>query len=172
MSIDDIAKQDKVKPGTIEESLRCVEAQNQIFGVQSLENNTIEVISHLKDLEKQALEEALTAEKYVYSNNSANAGEVIAAEPDHDTRLRAVGQITEKTKSVMLRHAKGNTQNTHVNVGVGVGVSNGESTNFESRLRDLVKKRQQLQAASENELPVGGEILDVTPEREKLAVDG
>jgi hypothetical protein len=171
MSVEDIAKQDKKTILTIEESIRMVEAQAQIYGIAALESSTIEIVSHVKDLEKQALTEALLAEKNVYAHAGDNVGEVIASEPDHEIRLKAVSEITEKTKAVMSRHAKGNTQTTQVNVGVGVGVHTGGATNFESRLRDIVKKRQ-LNAANPGELATGGNIIDVIPEKEKLAVNG
>jgi hypothetical protein len=171
MSIEDIAKQDKKTTGTIEESIRTVEAQAQIFGIAALESSTIEVVSHVKDLEKQALTEALLAEKNVYAHTGDNAGDVIASEPDHEIRLKAVSEITEKTKVVMSRHAKGHTQTTQVNVGVGVGVHTDGATNFESRLREIVKKRQ-LNAANSGELAADSNVIDVIPEKEKLAVNG
>lgn len=170
MGMEEIAKADKVSVRTIEESISYVEAQNQMLGIAALEVNTIEVIGHVKELEKQALVEALTAEIPVWGTGDA-VGEIVASTPDHDTRLRAVGEITEKTKAVMMRHAKGNTNTTQVNVGVGVGVSNNEATNFETRLREIQKTRR-LNVVSQSELPAGANTLEVVPEREKLAVDG
>src|SRR5271156_7110060 len=170
MSIEEIAKQDKRSVLTIEQSIRLVEAQAQIYGVNALEVSTIEVISSAKELEKQALKEALVAEKNIYADNGPNAGQVIASEPDHDIRLKAVSEITEKTKAVISRHTKGNIQTTQVNVGVGVGVHTDGATNFESRLREIVKKRQL--GASQSELSAGGNVIDVIPEKEKLAVNG
>jgi hypothetical protein len=170
MSIEDIARQDKVKPEQIETSIRLVEAQAQLFGIQSVETDTIELVSHVKEIEKMAVTEALVAEKRVYAHEGENAGEVIASEPDHEIRLRASEGLTEKIKAVMVRHVKGHTQNTNVNVGVGVGISAGESTNFESRLRDIVKKRQL--STSQTELPAGGNVIEIVPEKEKTVVDG
>lgn len=170
MSIEEIAKQDKRSVLTIEESIRTVEAQAQIYGIAALETNTIEIVSHVKDLEKQALTEALLAERNVYGTGD-NVGAVIASEPDHEIRLKAVSEITEKTKAVMSRHTKGNTQTTQVNVGVGVGVHTDGATNFEARLRDIVKKRQ-LNAGNPGELAAGGNVIDIIPEKEKLAVNG
>src|SRR5271156_5827308 len=167
MSIEEIAKQDKRSVLTIEQSIRLVEAQAQIYGVNALEVSTIEVISSAKELEKQALKEALVAEKNIYADNGPNAGQVIASEPDHDIRLKAVSEITEKTKAVISRHTKGNTQTTQVNVGVGVGVHTDGATNFESRLREIVKKRH----TEQPELPAAG-VIDIVPEKEKLSVDG
>lgn len=170
MSIEDIARQDKIKPESVEASIRLVEAQAQLFGIQSVETNTIELVTHVKEIEKQAVTEALTAEKHVYAHAGENAGAVIASEPDHEIRLRASEGLTEKIKAVMIRHVKGNTQNTNVNVGVGVGITTGESANFESRLREIVKKRQL--NVSQNELPAGGNVVDIVPEKAKTVVDG
>lgn len=170
MSLDDIAKQDKITVESIERSIKLVEAQAQLFGIQSVETNTVELVTHVKEIEKQAITEALIAEKNVYAHEGENAGEVIASEPDHEIRLRASEGLTEKIKAVMVRHVKGHTQNTNVNVGVGVGVTTGESANFESRLREIVKKRQL--TASQNELPAGGNVVDIVPEKEKTVVDG
>lgn len=170
MSLEEIAKADKVAIATVEESVNMVRAQNKIFGIEALEASTIEIIQANKALEKQALSDALLAERYVYGHGD-NAGEVVASEPDHDIRLRAVSEITEKTKAVMAKHAKGNSTNVQVGVGVGVGVTNNDPTNFETRLRDIQKKRR-VEVVSQSELPAGAPTLEVVPEREKLAVDG
>lgn len=168
VSLEEIARVDKVKPLTVDESIRMCKAQEQIFGIDALETHTIEIITSAKDLEKQALAEALTAESQVFGHTDDTAGQVIASVPNHEARMRAFDSLTKRTTAIMARHVKGPTTNHNVNVGVGVISSHGGgATNFEERLREVTRRRQQL-TAGENALPAG-DILDVEAEESASA---
>jgi hypothetical protein len=162
ISVEEIAKTDKVKPTAIEESIRLCKAQEQIYGINALETHTIEIITSAKDLEKQAIAEALTAETQVFGHTEDTAGEVIASVPNHEVRMRAMDTLTKRTSAIMARHVKGPTTNHNVNVGVGVVAGHGGgATNFEERLREVTRRRQLTTGA--NVLPVG-DIVDVEAE--------
>lgn len=172
MTVEEIAKQDRVGIRAVEESIRNVELYNSLNSLEALELGETEVILFNKEVEKVVLADALKAEKKVYAEGGENAGEVIASEPDYDTRLKAVDSITKKAQAIFARHAKGNSINTNVSVGVGITENNGMS--FEDRLREVYKRRQDAQ----NSLPVqngelpAGEVIDLVPEKVKAPVDG
>jgi hypothetical protein len=159
--IEEIAKEDNVGLETVARSIEAVKIQKHYVGLDSLEASESEIVVNLKTMKQKAIERALDAERKVYVQTGPQAGEVLATEPDHEVQLKAVETITEITKAVLSRHAKGNSQT--VNVGVGVGVSNS-FTSFEDRLRD-VKKRMGI---TENGLPPA--VIDIAPE--KAATDG
>jgi hypothetical protein len=154
LSIEDIATEDKVTPATVIKSIETVKIQKHYVGLESLEATESEIVVNLKDKKQRAIERALDAEKKVYVESGSQAGEVLAVEPDYETQLKAVETITEITKAVLSRHAKGNSQ--VVNVGVGV---NNTFTSFEDRLRDIKKKME-----PENGLPPAS-VIDIAPEK-------
>lgn len=156
MSLEDIAKEDNVGLGTVVRSIEVVKIQKHYVGLESLEASESEIVVNLKTMKQKAIERALEAERKVYVESGPDAGEVLTVEPDHEVQLRAVESITEISKAVLSRHAKGNSQT--VNVGVGVGVTNN-FTSFEDRLRD-VKKRME---TPENGLPPA--VIDIAPEK-------
>lgn len=171
MSVDDIAAEAGVDVKAIEISIRKVETQQQLFNLQSMEEKMIEDILDLAAVEKQAILEALQADRLIYNKGDDGvAGDIIAAEPDHETRLKASHAITEKQKAIYASRAKGSSINVNTQVGVGVAAGNGD-TGFESMLREI-QKRRRVDAGSQSELPPVGTVIEVVPEREKLTIDG
>jgi hypothetical protein len=154
MSVEEISKEERVSIETVARSIRDVEVHNSMFGVESLEQSGIEVILAQKELEKNVLAEALTAEKIIYSEAEDTLGEILATEPDHDVRLRAFDAVTKRTAAVLSRHSKGGvTVNTNVGVGV-VDAANGLS--YEERLREVLRRRDPVSDG----LPAG-DVIDV-----------
>ena len=153
-SPEEIALQDKISIARVKASIRAVEIQNSLYGLDALEVSQSEIVMYNKERQKIAISEALVAEKKVYAEQGEFVGEVIATEPDHETRLQAVGELRQIVAALGVRHSKGPSQN--INLNQSLTMNTGTLVTFEDRLREIKKRRDSGELAS-------GETIDIQP---------
>lgn len=144
MSIEDIAKEEKVSEHTIRDSIFKVESYRAICNFNEVEAVESEILLSTKDLRKLALESALRAVRTIRNEK----GKLICQEPDHDTRMRAIEASVRSLEALARRYSTTKIQqNTQLNLGVGVSVA-GKRVSFET----LLQKVRESQKDSEEEI--------------------
>jgi hypothetical protein len=168
LSIEDIAKEDKVDPSAIQRSITQVETYYAMNTMEDLRSSEIEVMLFNKELKKLAISSALQAEIRTYD---ATGTKLVHKDPDHLTRLKAVDALIEIGKNLISAEARinqGPTNPTNVQVNVASGGTVGVAT-FEDRLREVRKKRidqqeqKTLPASSEPAVVVDAEVEEFRP---------
>ena len=143
--LDAIATEDNCSMEDVKKSIAMVQTHDAIFSVPALENAEVKMFLDVLELERKALEGALTATKKVFAEVSdPDTGEktleLASEEPDYDTQLRCFEANTGRIASIMGKKDKG----APINLGIGVTVNNESSSSrdsFESRLRDTQARR-------------------------------
>ena len=143
-SIEQIAKEEKVKEENILRSISLVESYYAMNTMEELRASQVEVVLFNAELEKAALCSALQAETKIFHEKT---GKLISREPNYDVRLKGVEMLVEIGKNLITADARSNapSNNTQVNVNVAGGSTVGVAT-FEDRLREVRKKREALPA--------------------------
>jgi hypothetical protein len=142
LSIEQIAKEEKVKEENILRSISLVESYYAMNTMEELRASQVEVVLFNAELEKAALCSALQAETKIFHEKT---GKLISREPNYDVRLKGVEMLVEIGKNLITADARSNapSNNTQVNVNVAGGSTVGVAT-FEDRLREVRKKREAL----------------------------
>jgi len=154
-SYEQIATEEKVSPKVIQHSVAMVETYRGLCDLAELEACQIAVVVSNYELERLALNRALQAVRRVRDEKT---GKVLYTEQDHQTQLQAVNEMTQITESLNARRLARflqQQQTTNVNIGIGGSVSGGQT--YEDRLREIQRKRKELEAAPS--------VIDVQPEQ-------
>lgn len=164
VSTELIAKEEGVDEKYVLRSISQVEAYNAMNTMDDLRISQVEVVLFNAKLEKAALHSALQAETKILNDK----GKVIAREPNHEIRLKGVEMMTEISKNLIMAEARSNSPsgtNVQVNVG-GMGTTVGIAT-FEDRLREVKKKRSELEQKNPPALPpqepIDVEVEEIRP---------
>jgi len=142
-SIEKVAEDDKVKPETVRDSFLLIETHKTLYSMPVLETNQVEMIMSLQKEERDSWREAFKA-KHRDFHETPN-GTVVTEEIDHDTALSASHAITDRIAALQPR-SKGFNVNVQANASAGASANAGDGKmSFESKLREILQKRQQEQ---------------------------
>lgn len=170
MSTEQLAKEEGVDERYIQQSIAKVEAYRALNTLEELEASQVEVVLFNKDLEKLAIRGALQAVTEIRDDK----GKVIGKSPDHETRLKGVEVLAKITDNLIGAKAKPTQANNQTNVNVFAGPGGGGVgiATFEDRLREVKKKRAQLEQ-NNPVIDIGGqeELEEVTPDWEGSGVE-
>jgi hypothetical protein len=158
MSVEQLAKDEGIEERYIRQSIEKVEAYRALNTLEELEASQVEVVLFNRDLEKLAIRGSLTAVTEVRDDK----GKILYKLPDHETRLKGVEVLAKITDNLIGAKARavnsGSTTNVNIlNAGNSGGV--GIAT-FEDRLREVKKKRAQLEEQNLPAIEVGAQELE------------
>lgn len=171
MSTEQIAKEEGINEKYIKQSIAKVESYRALHTLDELEASQVEVILFNKDLQKIAIRNGLQATTQIIlkeKDAEGNENEKIVEVKDVGMQLRTVEVIAKMTDNLMGSRARSlPQQTTNVNIlnaggGTGVGIAT-----FEDRLREVKRKRGQLEQQA---LPAprvdDSDIEEITPDWE------
>jgi hypothetical protein len=137
LSIEEIAKQDKVEKEAIDKSLRMVELFRLNCAPSELELRQMETMLVIADQDEAALSRALNAHHNVYDSK----GKKVGVEPDYTVQGEAMKEVTKRTEILIGKKNGGAGGGVNVNVQNNVGVLGRSVTTFEDRLREIQQRR-------------------------------
>ena len=133
MSIEEVAKQDKVGKDVIERSIRCVELYRVSCSPNEVEVRQAETLIALADDDEASIRLSLNAMHDVYDDK----GKLIGQVPDYQVRLEASKVYTERLEKILPKRNVPAGNNVNVNLQTNVGVLGRGVVTFEDRLREI-----------------------------------
>src|ERR1700732_5164186 len=103
MSVEEIAKQDKVEKGSIERSLRLAEMFRLTCAPSELELRQTENLMVLADQDEAALSRAYNDHHSIYDTK----GKKIEIEQDYPAQMEAVKEVTKRTEVLIGKKGGG-----------------------------------------------------------------
>jgi hypothetical protein len=134
LSVEEIARQDKVQKEAVDKSLRLVEMFRLTCAPSEVELRQAETMMVLADQDEAALSRALNAHHKIYS---ADGKKSVGVEPDYTVQLDAVKEMTKRTEVLIGKKNSGPS----VNIQNNVGVLGRSVVTFEDRLREIQQRR-------------------------------
>jgi hypothetical protein len=141
-TIEEIAAEDGITQEAVRKSIRAVEFKKGFHTQEYLQEMLIGITLKSSPSVQNALLEALDAStKRTVKNDRGE--DMTILEPDHDTRLKAVGEFRQI--AAVAQPKPGHQTSVKVGVGVigGVGQASGSFVGMEEVLRDIRQKRKE-----------------------------